>query len=93
MQIELARSLIEQDSAAAREHLGEAGELSYRVQQELSALIDALHPANLQAKGVLPLLVVENSSLSPTRLTVLLGPAYPSFQSSPCSEFQAVRIV
>lgn len=42
---------------------------------------------------VLPLLVVDNSSCSPTLLTVLLGPAYPSFQSSPCSEFQAVRIV
>jgi apolipoprotein N-acyltransferase len=43
--------------------------------------------------GVQPLLVVDNSSFSPTRLTILPGPAYPSFQSSPCSEFQAVRIV
>jgi predicted ATPase len=43
--------------------------------------------------AVLPLLVVDNSSFSPTRLTVLLGSAYPSFQSSLCSEFQAVRIV
>ncbi len=52
VQIELARSLLEQDSAAAREHLGEADELSYRVQQELTALIDALRPAELQAKGL-----------------------------------------
>ena len=52
VQIELARSLIDQDRAAAREHLDEADELSYRVQQELTALIDALRPAELQAKGL-----------------------------------------
>ncbi len=52
VQIELARSLLDQDRAAAREHLDEADELSYRVQQELSALIDALRPADLQAKGL-----------------------------------------
>jgi signal transduction histidine kinase len=52
VQIELARSLIDQDRAAAREHLVEADELSYRVQQELSVLIDALRPADLQAKGL-----------------------------------------
>ncbi len=50
MQIELARSLLDQDHATAREHLDEADELSYRVQQELTALIDALRPAELQAK-------------------------------------------
>lgn len=52
VQIELARSLLEQDSAAAREHLGEADELSYQIQQELTRLIDALRPAELQAKGL-----------------------------------------
>ena len=52
VQIELARSLLEQDRAAAREHLDEADELSYQVQQELTALIDALRPADLQAKGL-----------------------------------------
>jgi two-component system, NarL family, sensor histidine kinase LiaS len=50
VQIELARSLLEQDSAAAREHLCEADELSYQIQQELTALIDALRPADLQTK-------------------------------------------
>src|SRR6266498_4061256 len=52
VQIGLARSLLDQDRAAAREHLDEADELTYRVQQELSALIDALRPADLQAKGL-----------------------------------------
>ena len=52
VQIELARSLLDQDHAAAREHLDAADELSYQVQQELSALIDALRPADLQAKGL-----------------------------------------
>lgn len=52
VQIELARSLLDQDRAVAREHLDEADELSYQVQQELSALIDALRPADLQAKGL-----------------------------------------
>jgi NarL family two-component system sensor histidine kinase LiaS len=52
VQIELARSLLEQDGAAAREHLGFADELSYQVQQELTVLINALRPADLQAKGL-----------------------------------------
>lgn len=52
VQIELARSLLEQDCAAAREHLGFADELSYQVQQELTAVINALRPADLQAKGL-----------------------------------------
>jgi two-component system, NarL family, sensor histidine kinase LiaS len=50
MQVELARSLLEQDTVAARMHLGEADELSYQVQQELTALIHALRPARLQTK-------------------------------------------
>jgi len=33
----------------SREYLDAAVELSYQVQQELSALIDALRPADLQA--------------------------------------------
>jgi NarL family two-component system sensor histidine kinase LiaS len=52
VQIELARSLLEQDGTAAQEHLGFADELSYQVQQELTTLINALRPADLQAKGL-----------------------------------------
>jgi two-component system, NarL family, sensor histidine kinase LiaS len=52
VQVELARSLLEQDRAAAREHLCEADELSYQVQQELTTLIHALRPADLQVKGL-----------------------------------------
>ncbi len=52
VQVELARSLLDQDGAAAREHLGFADELSYQVQQELTSLIHALRPADLQAKGL-----------------------------------------
>ena len=32
------RSLLDQDRVAAREHLNEADELSYQIQQELSSL-------------------------------------------------------
>src|SRR6266702_8105118 len=53
VQIELARSLLDRDGAAAREHLGFADELSYQVQQELTSLIHALRPADLQAKGLM----------------------------------------
>src|SRR6266567_469724 len=53
VQVELARSLLDQDAAAAREHLGFADELSYQVQQELTSLIHALRPADLQAKGLM----------------------------------------
>lgn len=52
VQIELARSLLDQDSAAVRTHLCEADELCYQIQQELSALIQALRPSDLQAKGL-----------------------------------------
>src|SRR6266700_6627518 len=52
VQIELARLRLEQDGAAAQEHLGFADELSYQIQQELTTLIDALRPADLQAKGL-----------------------------------------
>ena len=52
VQVELARSLLDRDGAAAREHLGFADELSYQVQQELTSLIHALRPADLQAKGL-----------------------------------------
>jgi signal transduction histidine kinase len=51
VQIELARSLFDQDRVAAREHLNEADELSYQVQQELSALIDAQRLRNCKRKG------------------------------------------
>jgi NarL family two-component system sensor histidine kinase LiaS len=53
VQVELARSLLEQDRAAAQTHLGFADELSYQIQQELTALIHALRPADLQAKGLM----------------------------------------
>ncbi len=53
VQVELARSLLDQDGAAVREHLSFADELSYQVQQELTALIHALRPADLQAKGLM----------------------------------------
>ena len=46
VQIELTRSLLEQDRAAARVHLDDADELSYQVQQELTTLIHALRPAD-----------------------------------------------
>ncbi len=52
VQVELARSLLDQDGAAVREHLSFADELSYQVQQELTTLIHALRPADLQAKGL-----------------------------------------
>jgi len=52
VQVELARSLLEQDHAAAQAHLSFADELSYQIQQELTALIHALRPAELQAKGL-----------------------------------------
>jgi NarL family two-component system sensor histidine kinase LiaS len=53
VQVELARSLFEQDRAAAWEHLGFADELSYQVQQELTGLIHALRPADLQTKELI----------------------------------------
>ena len=52
VQVELARSFLEQDRVAARMHLGEADELSYQIQQELTSLIHALRPVHLQAKGL-----------------------------------------
>ncbi len=53
VQVELARLLLGQDSAEAEEHLNFADELSYQVQLELTTLIDALRPADLQAKGLI----------------------------------------
>lgn len=53
VQVELARSLLDQDNAAAREHLCLADELSYQIQQELTALIRSLRPVDLQEKGLL----------------------------------------
>ncbi|HLZ61308.1 MAG TPA: sensor histidine kinase [Ktedonosporobacter sp.] len=52
VQVELARSLLDPDQAAVRAHLGFADELSYQVQQELTVLIRALRPVDLQAKGL-----------------------------------------
>lgn len=50
VQIELARSRLDQDRMAVLEHLNEADELSHQIQQELSGFIDALRPVGLQAK-------------------------------------------
>lgn len=52
VQIELARSLLDQDRMAVQEHLHEADELIYHIQQELSTLIGALRPVDLQAKAL-----------------------------------------
>ena len=52
MQIELARSRLDQDRLAVLEHLNDADELSHQIQQELSGLIDALRPVGLQAKAL-----------------------------------------
>jgi two-component system, NarL family, sensor histidine kinase LiaS len=52
VQIELARSRLDQDRVAMLEHLTAADELSYQIQQELSTLIDALRPADLQTKAL-----------------------------------------
>ena len=56
MQIGAARSLLEQDSGAAREHLNEAEQLSRQAQAELNALILELHPATLESKGLIQIL-------------------------------------
>jgi NarL family two-component system sensor histidine kinase LiaS len=56
MQIGAARSLLEQDSGAAREHLNEAEQLSRQAQAELNALILELHPATLESKGLIQVL-------------------------------------
>lgn len=53
VQVELARSLLEKDHTATQIHLDEADELSFQIQQELTALIHALRPAHLQAKGLM----------------------------------------
>lgn len=53
VQVELARSLFNQDPAAAWEHLGFVDELSYQVQQELTGIIHALRPAELQTKDLI----------------------------------------
>ena len=50
VQIELARSRLDQDRTVVLEHLNETDELSHQIQQELSVLIDALRPVGLQAK-------------------------------------------
>jgi NarL family two-component system sensor histidine kinase LiaS len=80
VQVELARSLFERDPAAAWEHLGFADELSYQVQQELTGLIHALRPADLQTKDLIAALrdyvatwsrqnqIVSELSLPPTCL-------------------------
>lgn len=52
VQVELARTLFDQDGAAARKHLEFADDLNYQVQQELTTLIHALRPADLQTKGL-----------------------------------------
>ncbi len=84
VQIELARSLLDQDHMAVLGHLNEADELNYQIQQELSSLIDALRPVDLQTKALMTALrdylttwsrqtnIVTDLSLPPT---CLLPPA------------------
>jgi NarL family two-component system sensor histidine kinase LiaS len=51
MQVGAARSLLDQDSTAALEHLNEAEQLSRQAQTELAAIIRELQPATLQGRG------------------------------------------
>jgi NarL family two-component system sensor histidine kinase LiaS len=52
MQIGAARSMLNQDPDAAREHLAEAEQLSRQAQAELAALIRELRPFSLSEKGL-----------------------------------------
>jgi NarL family two-component system sensor histidine kinase LiaS len=54
MQIGAARSLLEQNSGSAGEHLAEAEKLSRQAQSELTELIRELRPLELTAKGLIP---------------------------------------
>ena len=56
MQIGAARSLLEQNSGTAGEHLAEAEKLSRQAQSELTELIRELRPVRLSAKGLIPVL-------------------------------------
>lgn len=52
MQLGAALLLLEQKQDVARQHLVEAESLAYRVQQELTTLIQELRPLELQDKGL-----------------------------------------
>ncbi len=52
MQVGTAKALLDQDSAAVREHLDEAEKLARQAQTELTALIRELHPMPLEDKGL-----------------------------------------
>ena len=52
MQVRAARNLLDQDPAAAREHLEEAEELIKTSQQELGLMIAELRPAALEGQGL-----------------------------------------
>ena len=52
MQVRAAKNLLDQDPAAAREHLEEAESLVKNSQQELGAIIAELRPAALAGKGL-----------------------------------------
>jgi NarL family two-component system sensor histidine kinase LiaS len=77
VQVELARSLLDLDAARARTHLGFADDLSYQVQQELTTLIHALRPADVQAKGLTAAVqdyVARWSAQNGIRMTLWLPP-------------------
>jgi NarL family two-component system sensor histidine kinase LiaS len=52
MQIGAAKTLLNQDPSAAREHLDEAEQLSRQAQSELASLIQELRPVSLSEKGL-----------------------------------------
>jgi NarL family two-component system sensor histidine kinase LiaS len=52
MQLGAARALIDSDPAAAGRHLSEAESLTRQAQRELSSLIQALRPADLDSRGL-----------------------------------------
>jgi signal transduction histidine kinase len=53
-QLGAAIALIEDNPVEAREHLAEADRLAYEVRQELTDLIQELHPVGLDGRGLIP---------------------------------------
>ena len=56
MQIGAAKTMLDQNPSAAREHLDEAEQLSRQAQSELASLIQELRPVSLSEKGLIPVL-------------------------------------
>ena len=53
-QLGAAIALIEDDQFEAKQHLAEADRLAYEVRQELTDLIQELHPVGLDGRGLIP---------------------------------------